>query len=363
MTILPTPSACRPETPANLGDWPDPRHLVVAGHRRMAWRLLGNPGAPAWLVLHGGPGSGGQAGQLAALDPGRHCAVLPDQRGSGACRPRGDVGGNHTAALVSDIEQLRQQLGVQRWSILAGSWGTVLALAYADRHPDRVVRLVLRGAFAVSRRELRGVLAPTTGVRRRAGPEPMWPAGCGPSTAGVLRRVEQVLQSGTPGVTARRLVRHWGRVEQVLALRGMERALRHAALQGQLAEAARVRRQVAVLRRGLRRQQASARRPGPTRMDDSAWQKFRIQTHYLRRRCFTRPGDLDSAVRRLARLSVPMDWVHGRFDAVCPPANSLRWHRLAASVAQGRSHLHRPACGHLGTEPAMLATLRLLVAR
>jgi len=327
----------------------------------MAWRSIGEPGARSWLVLHGGPGSGGQAGQIAAFSHAGQLIVLPDQRGSGAGLPRGDLHGNHTAALVSDIERLRRTLGVERWSILAGSWGTALALTYADRHPEHVGRLVLRGAFAVSRRELRGVLAPTQRVRRRAGADPLWPA-IGAGTDGlVLRRLQHVLQSGTPGVTARRLLRHWNRVEQALALQGMERSLRHITREGRPGLATKVRRQCAVLHRSLRRERAGACRQGITRKDRACWQKFRIQTHYLRRRCFIRPGQLDAAVLRLARAGVALDWVHGRFDSVCPPANSLRWHRLAQSVSPGCSRLHLPASGHLGSEPAMLSALQVLV--
>jgi len=362
MTSLPSPPLGPSEIGVTRSGWPVAHHLGVAGHRRIAWRVIGAPTAPVWLVLHGGPGSGGQAGQIAAFDLRRHRVVLPDQRGSGACRPKAETQGNRTAALVSDLERLRQHLGIERWSLLAGSWGTVLALAYADRHPDRVERLVLRGAFALSRRELRGVLRPPRALAHRVGREPLWPGGQGESCAPVLRVLEQVLQSGTPGVAARRLVRHWGRVEQALALRGMERGWRHAVLARQTELATQTRRQVTSLRRGLRQQRAQARRPGAMRGDAAAWQKFRIQAHYLRSRGFMRPGDLDAAVRRLALCRIRMDWVHGRFDAVCPPANSLRWHRLANALEPGVSQLHAPNGGHLGSEPALLAALRALVA-
>lgn len=351
----------RPEQVRADAAWTRPRHLGVAGHRRMAWRAVGEAGSQTWLVLHGGPGSGGQAGLIAPFSSAGQAVVVPDQRGSGAGRPRGDLHGNHTSALVGDLETLRRAMGIERWSVLAGSWGTVLALAYAERHPERVERLVLRGAFAVSRRELRGVLAPGQQVRRRAGVESLWPARDDDRGRRVLRRLQQVLQSGTPGVTARRLLRHWNRVEQVLALRGMERTLRHVVREGMPGVASQVRRQGALLRRALRRERARARSHGITRQDRASWQKFRIQAHYLRRRCFIRPGQLDGAVRQLAQAGVPMDWVHGRFDAVCPMANSLRWHRLAQAVAPGCSRLHQPICGHLAAEPTMLATLRALV--
>ena len=138
----------------------------------------------------------------------------------------------------------------------------------------------------------------------------------------------------------------------------MERSLREFMRQGASIEAARVRRQIARLNRGLRRARGHARSPGVSRQDRASWQKFRIQAHYLRHRCFVRPGQLDRAVLHLARRGVHMDWVHGRFDAVCPPSNSGRWHRLACAQTPGLSRLHRPPSGHLGSEPAMLQALR-----
>jgi proline iminopeptidase len=93
------------------------------------------------------------------------------------------------------------------------------------------------------------------------------------------------------------------------------------------------------------------------RSDRAAWGRYRVQAHYLAHRGFVRPGELDRAVASLARERTPVDWVHGRFDAICPPANSARW------AAQGRQALHTPPAGHLGGEPAMLACLRACVRR
>ena len=149
--------------------WPVPRHLAVGRGHRMAWREVGPVQGEPWLLLHGGPGSGSQPGQLAPLDLQRQRAIAPDQRGSGASRPRGGLPGNHTQALVADLEALRLHLGLERWSVLAGSWGTVLALAYAHQHPGRIERLVLRGAFALTRREVSGLLLPNRQTVQRLG--------------------------------------------------------------------------------------------------------------------------------------------------------------------------------------------------
>jgi proline iminopeptidase len=334
--------------------WPAPRHLAVGRGHRMAWRTAGPADGEPWLLLHGGPGSGSQPGQLAPLDLARQRAIAPDQRGSGASRPRGGLLGNHTPALVADLEALREHLGVQRWAVLAGSWGTVLALAYARQHPQRVQRLVLRGAFGLSRREIGGLLLPTRHTAQRLGAEPCWPAQAGTPLPVALRRLAQLLQSGTPGVAGLRVLRRWGLLESALAERGLRRSARAAASGPSPALAAATRRAWAALRRRLRRARAQAHQPRRSLGDRLAWRKFRVQAHYLRHRGFVRAGELDRAVRALAQQGVPVDWVHGRCDAVCPPANSRRW-----AAAGGRLLL--PSSGHLGHEPGMLAALRAVV--
>lgn len=350
MNAISTPPREDPMPPA----WPAPHHLAVGRGHRMAWRDAGRRDGEPWLLLHGGPGSGAQPGLLAPLALGRHRAIAPDQRGSGASRPRGGLLGNHTQALVADLEALREHLGVHRWALLAGSWGTVLALAYAQRHPQRVQRLVLRGAFAVRQREIGGLLSPTRSTLQRLGGEPFWPARPGTPLPVALRRLTQLLQSGTPGVAGLRVVRRWALLESALAERGLWRSAIHAAAGPTPALALAAHRAWAGLRRRQRRDRAQARQPRRSPGDRQAWRKFRVQAHYLRHRGFVRSGDLDRAVRALAQQGVPVDWVHGRFDAVCPPANSRRW----ASVG-GR--LLQPWCGHLGHEPGMLAALRSVV--
>ena len=104
------------------------------------------------------------------------------------------------------------------------------------------------------------------------------------------------------------------------------------------------------------------RRPRVTPSDRQARAKYRVQAHYLRHHGFVRPGQLDRAVRQLAQQGIGVDWVHGRFDAICPPANSRRWAALGQGLGQKNARLCLVACGHLGAEPAMLQALRYCVA-
>lgn len=346
--------------------WPAPEFLSLAAPHRMAYRVVGDRSGEPWLLLHGGPGASAQPGMLRPLDLSRQWAIAPDQRGAGASKPRGRTARNTTAALVSDLEALRKSLGIGRWSLVAGSWGTVVALAYVQRHPQRVERMVLRGAFAVSRCELAGLLQPRGRVARLAGRDANWPRAPGHGVPSVLAALRRVVQSGTLGVASLRVVRRWNILEAVCALLGTRRALRHAAFEGNAALALRIRRDAIGLRRGLRRAMAVFNAPRCLPADRRLSAKYRVQGHYLAKRGFVRPGELDRAVRAAADAGVVIDWVHGHFDAVCPSANSQRWAAMArpADKAGGAiRRLHLTRAGHLGTEPATLAVLRAVVRR
>ena len=111
-------------------------------------------GRPA-VILHGGPGGAINPTMRRFFDPSRWRSVLFDQRGCGKSRPNASLEDNTTWALIADIERLRVHLGIEKWTVFGGSWGSTLALAYAITHPERVEALILRGVFLVSDRELR----------------------------------------------------------------------------------------------------------------------------------------------------------------------------------------------------------------
>lgn len=136
--------------------------LDVGDHHRVYWECCGNPAGKPALFLHGGPGSGCSAGQRRFFDPERYLAVLFDQRGCGRSRPLAsdlntDLATNTTQHLIADIEALRATLRVDCWTILGLSWGTTLALAYAQAHRDRVSALVLGLVSTTSRREVQWI--------------------------------------------------------------------------------------------------------------------------------------------------------------------------------------------------------------
>jgi proline iminopeptidase len=129
-------------------------HLRVSPLHELYYEQSGNPDGKPAVFLHGGPGGGTDPAMRRFFDPERYRIVLFDQRGCGASRPHAELRENTTWDLVSDIEALRAHLGVERWLVFGGSWGSTLALAYAQRHPERVSELVLRGIFLLRRSEL-----------------------------------------------------------------------------------------------------------------------------------------------------------------------------------------------------------------
>jgi proline iminopeptidase len=128
--------------------------LDVDARHRLYYEQCGNPQGKPVVLLHGGPGAGCSAKMRRFHDPKHYRIVLFDQRGSGRSTPHADLVDNTTWDLVADIERLREHLGIERWQVFGGSWGSTLALAYAESHPRRVTELVLRGIFMLRRWEL-----------------------------------------------------------------------------------------------------------------------------------------------------------------------------------------------------------------
>lgn len=128
--------------------------LQVSERHHIYYEQCGNPAGKPVVILHGGPGAGCGAKMRCFHDPAKYRIVLFDQRGAGRSTPHADLVDNTTWHLVADIEQLRAHLGIDRWQVFGGSWGSTLALAYAETHPDAVTELVLRGIFMLRRWEL-----------------------------------------------------------------------------------------------------------------------------------------------------------------------------------------------------------------
>ena len=132
----------------------DSGFLAVDSRHRIYFEQCGNPAGKPVVILHGGPGAGCSAKMRRFHDPARYRIILFDQRGSGRSTPHADLVDNTTWHLVADIEALREHLKVERWQVFGGSWGSTLALAYAQAHPARVSEIIVRGIFMLRRWEL-----------------------------------------------------------------------------------------------------------------------------------------------------------------------------------------------------------------
>ncbi len=132
----------------------DSGFLRVSPIHEIYYEQSGNPKGKPVVFLHGGPGGGTDPKMRRFFDPKKYRIVLFDQRGCGRSRPSASLVDNTTWHLVADIETIREHLGIRKWQVFGGSWGSTLALAYAQKHPERCTELVLRGIFLLRRSEL-----------------------------------------------------------------------------------------------------------------------------------------------------------------------------------------------------------------
>ena len=307
--IAPYETGLLPISPVGAG----PSHV-------MYWEQVGNPRGQPVLFLHGGPGAGAGAVHRRFFDPAHWRVVIFDQRGAGRSRPLGELRDNTTAHLINDIEILRRFLGVERWLLFGGSWGSTLALAYAQAHPMRVAGLVLRGVFLGRDDEVDWFLY---GLRR------IFPDAWAnfaehvpPEERGdLLRAYLKRLTDPDPGVHMA-AARSWSNYE------------------------------------GL----CSTLLPSPETVasfaqDRSALGLARIEAHYFAHRLFLPPEGLLGGMGRLAH--VPAEIVQGRYDMVCPPTSAFE----LAEAWPGARLTVVPDAGHSALEPGVRTALVAAVER
>ncbi|MEI6835107.1 MAG: alpha/beta fold hydrolase, partial [bacterium] len=131
----------------------DSGHLDVGDGHKVYYEQSGNPQGKPVVFVHGGPGGGTNPNHRRFFNPAHYRIVLFDQRGCGKSSPHASIENNTTWHLVADMEKLRTKLGIKKWQVFGGSWGSTLALAYAIKYPDKVSELVLRGIFLVRHKE------------------------------------------------------------------------------------------------------------------------------------------------------------------------------------------------------------------
>jgi proline iminopeptidase len=289
--------------------------LAVDARHTLYWEESGNPHGEPVLFLHGGPGSGTSPRQRQFFDPAHYRIVLFDQRGSGKSTPLGEYRDNTTPLLIADIEQLRCMLGIERWLVFGGSWGSTLALAYGQTHPQCCLGFILRGIFLCSRSEIDWFLYGMEQFFPEVHAEfvaPIPPA----ERHDLLQAYRQRLFSDDPAIYAP-AARAWSRYEgRCLYLR-----------------------------------------PDPAAVDEFSSDAVslgvgRLEAHYFLHDGFMAPDQLLQDVPRIAHL--PAVIVQGRYDIVCPPVSAWRLHQ---AWPQARMEMVDDA-GHAAFEPG---TARALV--
>ena len=129
--------------------------FLEKGIHQIYYEECGNPNGKPAVFLHGGPGGGGSSKVRRFFNPDKYRIIIFDQRGCGRSKPHGCLEDNTTWDLVDDIESLRLLLNIDKWLVFGGSWGSTLSLAYAQKHPESVSELVLRGIFMLRKKELK----------------------------------------------------------------------------------------------------------------------------------------------------------------------------------------------------------------
>jgi proline iminopeptidase len=285
------------------------------------YEQVGSPSGKPAVFLHGGPGGGIDANYRRYFDPARYHAVLFDQRGAGKSTPWASIEDNTTQDLIEDIEKLREHLGIERWLVFGGSWGSTLALAYAEAYPQCVTELVLRGIFLLREKEIRwfyqhgaSVIFPDAWEHFLA---PIPPE----ERHDLLHAYHRRLTSEDREVMLE-AARAWSRWEGSTSRLRFDAGLADALSGDELAEAF-----------------------------------ARIECHYFVNKGFLREGQLLDEVERIRHI--PCVMVQGRYDVVCPIESAWELHR-----AWPESELIIvPDAGHSAREEGIADALRAAADR
>ena len=282
-------------------------YLNLSGGHVMYWEQAGNPSGRPVLFLHGGPGAGAGAVHRRFFDPSFWRIVIFDQRGAGRSRPLGGLEDNTTPHLVEDIELLRHHLGIEDFLLFGGSWGSTLALAYAQAHPQRVRACVLRGIFLGRDEEVEWFLH---GMRQ------------------FFPEAHDAFFSFIPESEHGDIVgAYMKRLNDPNPAIHMEAARAWSVYEGS----------------------CSTLLPNPDTVasfsqDRTALGLARMEAHYFQHHLFLPPGGLLAGMDSIAHI--PAEIVQGRYDMVCPPASAFA---LAASWRAAKLTII-PDAGHSALE-------------
>jgi proline iminopeptidase len=296
--------------------------LKVGDLHQIYYEECGNPSGSPVVFLHGGPGSGCNPSQRRFFDPTHYRIVLIDQRGCGRSTPQGEVRENTTDDLMADLEALREHLGIAKWHVFGGSWGSTLAMAYAAKHTECVISLALRGIFLSRQIELDWFL----GAVKQFYPE-VWHT--------LLEYLPESERNNVLIAYEKRIFSDDANINQPAAAswNAFEGALlRLKPAENKAADTAKTESEIS-----LANQTEVAR--------------ARVQIHYIQQHCFV---DGEAILKAATKLShIPTVIVQGRYDMVCPPETA--W--LLARSMPHAEFIMVPDAGHSAMEPGITSAL------
>ena len=287
-------------------------HLAVSPVHHIYFEECGNPNGQPVIVLHGGPGSGCNPGQRRFFDPSHYRIILFDQRGSGRSLPSGCIDDNNVQELAMDMERLREHLGINRWLVFGGSWGSALALLYASLHPQKIQGLILRGIFLARASEMKWFLYQIG----RFFPE-AWTAFVAPLAPSEIKDILNAYYQrifNSPETIQIEAARSWSSFENSIMY------LLPAASTSQTSE-------------------------------EAMLARLRVHLHYLVNDCFLKTTPLLSLVEKFRQL--PAIIIHGRYDMVCPIQTAFE---LSQSWPEADFRIVTDA-GHSASEPGITSAL------
>lgn len=288
--------------------------LDVGDGHTLYYEQCGNPDGIPVIVLHGGPGGGCSPGMRRFFNPAVYRVILFDQRGCGRSTPHANVENNTSYHLIDDIERIRKLLNIEKWILFGGSWGSTLALLYAQAHPDRVMNLVLRGIFLMTQRELDWFYE---GGAARFFPD-AWETFIADIPEDERGNIIQAFHKrlfGTSETFQTPFARAWTDWEGGLAT--------------------------------LERRETSGSAPA-----NYARAFARIENHYFFNKGFLKEGD--EILANLDKIAdIPGSIVQGRYDMICPPETAYNLHQ---NWPASRIHIV-PDAGHSLSESGVTARL------
>ncbi len=291
--------------------------LIRPDDQRIYLEQSGHPAGIPVLMCHGGPGGGSSPFQRTLFDAERYRIILFDQRGCGQSTPFASLEHNTTADLLTDIEAIRLHLGIEQWVVAGGSWGSTLALAYAEQYPQHCLGLILRGIFLGRSEDIDWLYRPCGGASQLFPDyfaDFLAPVATLPGLD-ILVAYQQLLQHPQPSVQLK-AAQAWSLWEARVATLLPNPAMRRGAVEA-----------------------------------DSALPLARIENHYFLHHCFLAPNQLLKQLPQV--LHLPCYIVHGRYDAVCKLENAWtlaqRWPGSVLKIV--------PDAGHSASETGIARAL------